>query len=63
MSAVILALKLAIELLCACHCSRWVTTDHGMRCVEPLEHARCELVSGWHAASYGVLVCSKGCEE
>ena len=63
MSAAILAIKLVIELAASCHCRTWVATDYGMRCVEPLERARCELQDGWHPAAYGVLVCSKGCEE
>ena len=58
-----LALRLLLELIGQCHCSAWVTTAHGPRCIAPLDHPRCELVSGWHAAAFGVQVCSRSCNE
>jgi hypothetical protein len=58
-----LVLRLTLEVALACHCARWVATEHGARCIEPLDHPRCELVDGWHPVSFGVDTCSRGrCE-
>ena len=63
-AAIVMAGRLALEALLACHCQAWVTTPHGARCVEPLDRPRCELVPvGWHPISFGVNTCSKGCDE
>jgi len=59
---VIIVLKLIAEALLACHCSTWTATPHGMRCTVVVERARCELIDGVHAAAFGVLVCTRGCE-
>ena len=58
-----LALRLLLEVALSCHCLTWSTTPHGARCIAPLDHAKCELVSGWHPAAFGVAVCSRNCNE
>ena len=57
-----LVIRLVLELAWNCHCSTWTATPHGMRCTVVLERPRCEFVEGVHAAAFGVLVCTKGCE-
>ena len=62
-AAVLLAFKLTIEIIASCHCDRWIWIEDGARCIEPRDYPRCELISGWHYAAWGVSVCSKGdCE-
>lgn len=63
MTALILALRIALEVIGQCHCQAWTSTAHGWRCTQPLDYPRCELVSGWHSAAVGVTTCSRGCGE
>ena len=59
MSEIVLTISLILEILLSCHCARWSSSSE-LRCVSPLDRPRCELVSGWHYASFGVSVCSRG---
>ena len=52
--------KIVLEIALACHCDAWSTTPSGPRCIAPRDYPRCEFFDGWHAAAFGVFVCSRG---
>ena len=62
-TAIALIIRISLDVALACHCSSWVDTEHGWRCVAPLERPRCEIVTGWHPISFGVVTCSRACKE